>query len=95
MRIHKQRTADVVLFEVHFGRQHNVSLSNKSTPQSANLTYSKISQHYLDIETNQLKAYLDERGRVDPKRSYDKDKMALSKAQIELDKSTEMLETVN
>ena len=52
MRICKQRTTKISLFEADFGRKPNTPLSVISTtPKLSNLTYENIVNYYLDEDT--------------------------------------------
>ena len=52
LRICRQKTKNIPLFEAHFGRKTNTPLSNISTkPNSSSLTYKRILTNYLDMET--------------------------------------------
>ena len=51
LRICKHKTTNLSPFESHFGRKANTPLSNISTkPNSSDLSYEKILNHYLDEE---------------------------------------------
>ena len=51
LRICKHKTTKISPFESHFGRKANTPLSNISTePNSSDLSYEKILNHYLDEE---------------------------------------------
>ena len=52
LRICRQNTIGISLFEAHFGRKANTPLSNITTnPDSKSLTYKNILNKYLDLET--------------------------------------------
>ena len=52
LRICKQKTTKLSPFESHFGRKANTPLSNINTkPNSSDLSYEKILNHFLDEET--------------------------------------------
>ena len=63
LRICKQKTTNVTLFQAHFGRKPNTPLSNISTiPKSSNLSYESILHHCLDAYTVPVEDYLDDNG---------------------------------
>ena len=52
LRICRQKTINISLFEAHFGRKANTPLSNiTSKPDPKSLTYKNILNKYLDLET--------------------------------------------
>ena len=52
LRICRQKTINISPFEAHFGRKANTPLSNISTePDPNSLTYKRILNEYLDLET--------------------------------------------
>ena len=52
LRICRQKTINISPFEAHFGRKANTPLSNISTkPDPNSLTYKRILNKYLDLET--------------------------------------------
>ena len=70
LRLTKQKTTKITIFEAHFGRPANTPLRNISTlPSSLNLTYEKIVNHYLDAEVVPADNFLDEAGWLRANRS--------------------------
>ena len=70
LRLTKQKTTKITPFEAHFGRPANTPLRNiGTTPSSLNLTYEKISNHYLDPADFPADDFLDKAGWVNPERS--------------------------
>ena len=52
LRICRQKTINISPFEAHFGKKANTSLVNISTePDPSSLTYKRILNKYLDMET--------------------------------------------
>ena len=65
LRLTRQKTTQITLFEAHFGRPANTPLRKISTnPSSWNLTYEKIINHYLDADTVPADEFLDAAGWV-------------------------------
>ena len=63
LRICKQKTTNVTLFQEYFGRKPNTPLSNISTvPKSSNLSYENIPHHYLDAAIVPAEDYIDDNG---------------------------------
>ena len=58
LRISKQKTINITLFEVHFGRKCNTPISNITTKSNnKKLNYNKIFKHYLDEDTTPGRSY--------------------------------------
>ena len=84
LRICKQKTTNITLFQAHFGRKPNTPLSNISTlPKSSNLSYENFLNHYLDADTVPLEDYLDENGWLTGDRSDILIDEAMQKAQVD------------
>ena len=84
LRICKQKTTNVTLFQAHFGRKPNTPISNISTkPKSSNLSYESILHHYLDVDTIPVEDYLDDNGWVSGDRSDILIEEAMQKAQVD------------
>ena len=63
LRICKQKTTNVTLFQAHVGRKRNTRLSIISTvPKSSHLSYENIPHYYLDADTVTVEDYLDDNG---------------------------------
>ena len=70
LRLTKQKTTKITLFEAHFGCPASTPLRNISTvPSSLNLTHEKFINHYLDADTVPAEDFLDEAGWINPDRS--------------------------
>ena len=70
LRIFKEKTTRVILFQAQFGKKPNATLSNISTiPNSTNLRYEQVLSHYLDADTVPLNDCLDNNGWVSGDRS--------------------------
>ena len=82
LRICRQKTINISPFEAHFGRKANTPLSNISTkPDSNSLTYKRILNKYLDLETVRWdELYSEENGdveaRSDTKLEHNRDKLS-------------------
>ena len=76
LRICRQKTINISPFEAHFGRKANTPLSIVRTkPDPKSLTYKKISNKYLDLETVRWEELIsdDNEGRSDTEIELNKD----------------------
>ena len=82
LRICRQKTINISPFEADFGRKTNTPLSNISTkPDSSRVTYKRILNKYLDMETVRCKELIskdnwDTKTRSDLEMEQNKDKLS-------------------
>ena len=82
LRICRQKTINISPFEAHFGRKGNTPLSNVRTkPDPKSLTYKKILNKYLDLETVRWEELIsdeswDNEGRSDTEVKLNKDRLS-------------------
>ena len=84
LRICKQKTANVTPFQAHFDRKPNTPLNIIDTiPQSSNLSYENILNHYLDAGTVPVEDFLSNHGWVKGERSDILVEEAMTKAEAD------------
>ena len=82
LRICRQKTINISPFEAHFGKKAKTPLSNISTkPNPNNLTYKRILNKYLDLETVRWEELISEENwdvdaRRDTELEYNRDKLS-------------------
>ena len=82
LRLTKQKTTKITPFEAHFGRSANTPLKNSSTaPLSLDVTYKKITNCYLDADTDPAEDFLDDAGWVNHDKSDIEIEKTMCKAQ--------------
>ena len=88
LRICRQKTVNISPFEAHFGRKANTSLSNVSIePDPNSLTYKRILNKYLDLETVRWEELISEENwdvdaRSDTELEHNRDKLSKDAARI-------------